>query len=722
MLNTKIWKAYYLMYINRTLNCNDLVRGFSHYMTSGRHNGNLLFDWKFYVQRNALPYRSLETALAHYLKTGILKNFVTHNLKSLEEVVASFFDWKYYVHTHSLSICNREGAIEHWNCKGKALGYTYNSYMGTLPKDETTVNTTKYITDREDNIIIRHDNTVTIKNVQYAITNVLRNTYSSLLQRLLLLKIELIRLSSDRSFRSLTRRQTVQINTYINEIEHIIKTTRYGEKPLLIKNTNDEGKSISLVSDNSHISVHPNSEYNYNRTMDFTLYVRETPTFKALEAGERAIYNSTWIELKERINRNNTLVHDLGDEIALYKTYIEDTLQKLEKRLELINTVFTNMKELLPGNNDLEGLLQRQYDSIKDFWEIYQKRHEEFMEILRTDKNAQCFTSLGNTLEISTLPLNKIIVEVNDLNNTSTTGLITNGIIFSIDNLEKTLDLYRDSNSETVENIHKNKNLVKETRDTITNLLQNYTNNDLSATIITENLRKLQEWKIALESDLNNSTALQSKNSTIQNIINLLFNIRIKKSVSDEIVTEHLRRNTRERNIDEITDSIKIAIEKLKEQKDVIEEISPLLEKIRSQSDIILHDTIFNKNFFTWECLIESLDRVENCSSDRNLGRHVLRLPYGIAIDIKKFNPIAWGINRPILIRATKPKWRSIDIYCSDRLQYSINIDNMNLNITDNTIKLNTFEDIQNSIRNVDCAVEQLITNLKYLRNSYARI
>ena len=61
------------------------------------------------------------------------------------------------------------------------------------------------------------------------------------------------------------------------------------------------------------------------------------------------------------------------------------------------------------------------------------------------------------------------MVEVNDLNNTSTTGLITNGIIFSIDNLEKTLDLYRETNSETVENIHKNKNIVKETRDTITN-------------------------------------------------------------------------------------------------------------------------------------------------------------------------------------------------------------------------------------------------------------
>ena len=170
MLNTEIWKAYYLMYINRTLNCNDLVRGFCHYMTSGRHNGNLLFDWKFYVQRNALPYRSLETALEHYLKSGILKNFVTHNLKSLEDVVSSFFDWKFYVHTHSLSINNRHNAIEHWTHKGKALGYTYNSYMGTLPKDETTINTTKYITDRADNIIIRHDNTVTIKNVQYAIT------------------------------------------------------------------------------------------------------------------------------------------------------------------------------------------------------------------------------------------------------------------------------------------------------------------------------------------------------------------------------------------------------------------------------------------------------------------------------------------------------------------------------------------------------------------------
>lgn len=722
MLNTEIWKAYYLMYINRTLNCNDLVRGFCHYMTSGRHNGNLLFDWKFYVQRNALPYRSLETALEHYLKSGILKNFVTHNLKSLEDVVSSFFDWKFYVHTHSLSINNRHSAIEHWTHKGKALGYTYNSYMGTLPKDETTINTTKYITDRADNIIIRHDNTVTIKNVQYAITNVLRNTYSSLLQRLLLLKIELIRLSSDRSFRPLTRRQTVQINTYINEISHIIKTTRYGEKPLLIKDGNDNENSVSIISDNTQIYIHPNSEYNYNRTMDLTLYVRETPTFKALEAGERAVYNSTWIELKNRISKNNQLVTELNDEISLYKSYIEETLIKLEKRLELINTVFTNMKDLLPNNNNLEELLQRQFDSIKDFWELYQKRHEEFMQILKTDKNSQCVTSLTNTLEISTLPLNKIIIEVNDLNNTSTTGLITNGIIFSIDNLEKTLDLYRDSNTETIENIHKNKDIVKNTRDTITDLLQNYTNNDLSATIITDNLRKLQEWKIALESDLNNSTALQSKNSTIQHIINLLFNIRIKKSVSDEIVTEHLRRNTRERNIDEITDSIKIAIEKLKEQREIINEMSPLLEKIRSQSDIILHDTIFNKNFFTWECLIESLDRVERCSSDRNLGRHVLRLPYGITIDIKKFNPISWGINKPILIRAQKPKWRSIDIYCSDRLQYSINIDNMNLNITNNTIKLNTFEDIQNSIRNVDCAVEQLITNLKYLRNSYARV
>ena len=97
-----------------------------------------------------------------------------------------------------------------------------------------------------------------------------------------------------------------------------------------------------------------------------------------------------------------------------------------------------------------------------------------------------------------------------------------------------------------------------------------------------------------LESDLNNSTALQSKNSTIQNIINLLFNIRIKKSVSDEIVTEHLRRNTRERNIDEITDSIKIAIDKLKEQRDIIDEISTwIIRKIRSQSEIIYYTILY---------------------------------------------------------------------------------------------------------------------------------
>ena len=100
------------MYINPSLNCNKLEDAFNHYMTSGRHNGNLLLDWKFYVQRSALPFRSLETALNHYLKTGLVKNFTTHNLKSLEEVVASFFDWRYH-HYHSLgSITTRNGAID----------------------------------------------------------------------------------------------------------------------------------------------------------------------------------------------------------------------------------------------------------------------------------------------------------------------------------------------------------------------------------------------------------------------------------------------------------------------------------------------------------------------------------------------------------------------------------------------------------------------------------
>ena len=60
--------------------------------------------------------------------------------------------------------------------------------MGTLPNDNTTVKTTKYIVDTGNNVVIRHDNTVTIKNVHHAVTNVLRDTYSTLLQRLLLLK------------------------------------------------------------------------------------------------------------------------------------------------------------------------------------------------------------------------------------------------------------------------------------------------------------------------------------------------------------------------------------------------------------------------------------------------------------------------------------------------------------------------------------------------------
>ena len=43
MFDLEIWKAYYYMYINPSLNCNKLEDAFNHYMTSGRHNGNLLF-------------------------------------------------------------------------------------------------------------------------------------------------------------------------------------------------------------------------------------------------------------------------------------------------------------------------------------------------------------------------------------------------------------------------------------------------------------------------------------------------------------------------------------------------------------------------------------------------------------------------------------------------------------------------------------------------------
>lgn len=720
MFQTDIWKAYYYMYINPTLNCNELERAFCHYMTSGRHNGNLLFDWKFYVQTNALPFRSLETALSHYLKTGILKNFITHNLKSLEEVVNSFFDWRYYVSTYSLSgITCREAAIDHWRCRGKSLGYRYNAYTGTLPPDATAVNTTKYITDTADNIIIRHDNTVTIKNVGHALTNILRDTYSTLLQRLLLLKIELIRIASDLSFRNVTRRQRVSVNTYINEIAHVVKTTRYGEKSLFVENSKGDN-TVELVSENTNIIIHPQSDYNFNRSIDYVLYARETPTFRALEAGERAVFNSTWNELRVRINRNELLINNLNDEIIIYKTYITDTIKKLETRLELVNTIFGNMKKLLPGYGEERIGNDKLVNILKNQFEVYKRRHEEFIEFLNTDKNSQCYIAFNDSLEISTTPFNNIIVELNDLANSCTNGLIGN-VVFSIDNLESSLDMYRKSNAETVENIHENRKLVKTTKNSVTDLLKNYTNSDLSADIIVENYNRLQQWKVALESDINNSTALHSKNSTIQNVIDLFTNIRIRGSVTDEIVTEHLRRKTREQNIDEITASIKTALEHLRLQALIVDELPNLLKRIREQSSIILYDTIFNRNFFTWECHIEALDRIETVHSDRSLGRHVIRLPYGIALDVKHFNPISYGINKPIVIRASRPKWRSIEVYCADRLQYSINVDNMNLNVNNDTIKLNTFRDVSNSIRTVDSSVEQLIANLKSLRDSRSR-
>ena len=60
----------------------------------------------------------------------------------------------------------------------------------------------------------------------------------------------------------------------------------------------------------------------------------------------------------------------------------------------------------------------------------------------------------------------------------------------------------------------------------------------------------------------------------------------------------------------------------------------------------------------------EFLDRIETVHSDRSLGRHVIRLPYGVALDVKHFNPISYGINKPIVIRASRPNGEVLGILC----------------------------------------------------------
>ena len=111
------------------------------------------------------------------------------------------------------------------------------------------------------------------------------------------------------------------------------------------------------------------------------------------------VFNSTWNELRVRIKRNELLINNLNDEIIIYKTYIADTIKKLETRLELVNSIFGNMKKLLPGygeerigNDKLVNILQNQF-------EVYKRRHEEFIEFLNTDKNS-CYIAFNDSLEI----------------------------------------------------------------------------------------------------------------------------------------------------------------------------------------------------------------------------------------------------------------------------------------------------------------------------------
>ena len=55
-MNDNIWIAYYLLYINPVANgCYNIDQAFSHWIKTGRHNNNVIFDWEFYLNYNCIP-------------------------------------------------------------------------------------------------------------------------------------------------------------------------------------------------------------------------------------------------------------------------------------------------------------------------------------------------------------------------------------------------------------------------------------------------------------------------------------------------------------------------------------------------------------------------------------------------------------------------------------------------------------------------------------------
>ncbi len=725
-MNDNIWIAYYLLYINPVANgCYNIDQAFSHWIKTGRHNNNVIFDWEFYLNYNCIPnITTLEKALEHFLKVGLAKSYKTTNLSTQTEIIATYFNWEFYVSNYCLnSITSRKSAINHYNKKGKKMAWIYNEYMEnmtvkslqSLPCGSDIIS--KEIVD--DNVIVlNYNDSSKIKNVEHALGELYRCSYSRLLKILLLIKIELIRISSDLQFSISTKQQQV-IESYILEIQDLIENTIYQDNRLF-QTVDNSHQKICVVSSESGVTVDDRSDYKFGQSLDFEITITATELFKSLTSEQLEEFNQKWSLERTNQLEHSILMEGIKNDLVEYKKYLDGVESSLKHKNELLLEIFNNQKNLLVNGNlnsvnsvDLIEMMTKNF-------EIVTKRHNQLIEFLETNPDMLCNSSYSNLDEITKKSFDYMMTDLNNLHLNCQSSLAGNSVN-SLDNLEEAINLYKKVNLTTSQTITENLNTVEATQKQLNDLFMDYTNTNLDYNLINTRTESLKNLYDQLTLHYQQQSDLSEFNTTISAIRNI-FNIMNLDAINQVILNNQLAAISRTRNITELSNDVDNSLILVATQKELVDKFTDLIENISHQSSLSLFNTIFKKNYFEINCKIKQTGKTMKCHHETRWGKHIIRLPYDIYLDISAHNPLIWGLSKPIYIKAKNVMYKKCQVYCNSRLQYEVKVDTMHLNIHKNSILFDNFENVKQSLCYIENAIDIVIGNFKNVFNATLKL
>ena len=721
-MNDNIWIAYYLLYINPVTNgCYNIDEAFLHWMKTGRHIGNVIFDYNYYITVNCLDnITTLEGALEHFLSIGLTNCLKTNNLKNQSEIIATYFDYQFYIDNWGLTLINsRKAAINHYNKTGKNLGYIYNKWMDTkisttVVKSDTTdlcysdISTT-------DAIILHYNDLNKLKNVEWALTDAYRCSYSRLIKILLLIKIELVRISSDLQF-TVSNKQRQVIENYVCEIENIVNNSVY-QNNRLFQITDNDKQSIVVVSKNSGITIDNTTNYKFGQLLDIEVVFNETNFFKSLSPEQKNQYNTNW--QKQRANKleNDMLLSGLTDDLEKYEKYIESTITALKTKNSIVLDIFNNQKTLLTQQQSTSTEI---IDLLNKNFVAMQKQHQQLIDFLQLNPQLMCSNNFNNLNEVSTKTIDFMLDNLKTMKQNCQNSVLNN-TVNSINSLEESINIYKKVNTTASSDISNNLQVIDSTQSLVDRLFKEFTNQHLSRTYIENRTVGLQNMLDILTLNYQQESELSEINATILQIRSLL-SVMNQNDINQIILNNHLVESDKSSNLSTLSGNIDKSISLLEIQKTTIVKIKALIEKISHVSYISLFNSIFKTGFFEISVYVKQTGEKFALKSYSQFGKHIIKLPYGIYLNISNHNPNLWGFGKPITIQANNVLYKTCQVYYKNRLQYEIKVDTMHLNINSESIQYSTFQEAKQSLCYIENATDIVISNFKNLHTSTLKL